>query len=198
MGLGGARLALLVLVLQTDLARKRKLTRGSFRWGGTEHWASSFQIQDDTDHRQLKLKSALPIIVNFKTNIFARNIWSNEVCCEIRLWCPIRREWWAWLGECGIWDLGSGTSRSVIGRMIPSPCLVAGLLNCYLHLDSSDRFTLGPSRDSAVARQLFDGWMPHTTRTNRSNCSLVLRTGSMDHPPKSSSPISIFFQSWVK
>ena len=106
MGLGGARLALLVLVLQTDLARKRKLTRGSFRWGGTEHWASSFPIQDDTD--QLKMKSVLPIIVNFKTNIFARNIWSNEVCCEIRLWCPIRREWWAWLGECGIWDLGSG------------------------------------------------------------------------------------------
>ena len=28
--------------------------------------------------------------------------------------------------------------------------------------------------------------------------TFVLRTGSMDHPPKSSSPISIFFQSWVK
>ena len=26
----------------------------------------------------------------------------------------------------------------------------------------------------------------------------VLRTGSMGHPPKSSSPISFFFQSWVK
>ena len=56
-----------------------------------------------------------------------------------------------------MWHLGSGTSRSVIGRMIPSPRLVAGLPNCNLHLDSSDRFTLGPETVPMVARQLFDG-----------------------------------------
>ena len=65
--------------------------------------------------------------------------------------------WRMWHLGSGIWDLGSGTSRSVIGRMIPSPRLVAGLLNCNLHLDSSDRFTLGPETVPMVARQLFDG-----------------------------------------